>query len=269
MKQFTLPKKIYFEKNSVSYLIKMENVERVLLLTSPETVEAGFVDIVRSTLQKRKNFVSIEVSAFGKENASETIQSNIDLATQFKADTIITVGNTPVIKVAKEVAGATGIKHAVVPTSSSLGQEMIFESTKTLLPEIVIVDGQFIANQSSKRVLTSGLKALGNAIGSYLSEESNDYSEGLSLQATKTLVNTLELASATGDYDARENVHNAAAVAGIAANNTAFTGGFESVLNSLQTGENEEKAEDIVNYIGLENVEALVGKLTALKALAS
>ncbi|HJF19973.1 MAG TPA: aldehyde dehydrogenase family protein, partial [Enterococcus columbae] len=61
MQWFKLPPKIYFEKNSLLYLEKMPNVERVMLVCDPGMVQFGYADIVRGVLNRRKNDVKVEV----------------------------------------------------------------------------------------------------------------------------------------------------------------------------------------------------------------
>ncbi|MCG5651112.1 hypothetical protein L0P53_14360, partial [Holdemanella sp. DFI.5.21] len=61
MQWFRLPSRVYFEKNSVQYLQKMENVERVFLVCDPGMVQFGYADLVMKELYKRQNNVKIEV----------------------------------------------------------------------------------------------------------------------------------------------------------------------------------------------------------------
>ena len=46
--------KIFFEKNSLLYLEKMENVERVMIVCDPGMVQFGYCDTVREVLARRK-----------------------------------------------------------------------------------------------------------------------------------------------------------------------------------------------------------------------
>ncbi|MCZ1468837.1 aldehyde dehydrogenase family protein, partial [Enterococcus faecium] len=57
MQWFKLPPKIFFEKNSLLYLEKMENVERVMIVCDPGMVQFGYCDTVREVLARRKNDV--------------------------------------------------------------------------------------------------------------------------------------------------------------------------------------------------------------------
>lgn len=59
MQWFKLPKKIYFEKNSLNYLEEMANVNRVFLVCDEGMVNLGCSERVIETLRKRKNTVQI------------------------------------------------------------------------------------------------------------------------------------------------------------------------------------------------------------------
>ena len=58
MQWFKLPSKIYFEKNSLLYLEKMENVERVMIVCDPGMVQFGYADTVREVLARRKKMLN-------------------------------------------------------------------------------------------------------------------------------------------------------------------------------------------------------------------
>lgn len=70
MQWFKLPPKIFFEKNSLMYLEKMENVERVMIVCDPGMVQFGYCDTVREVLARRKNDVKIEVFSDVEPNPS-------------------------------------------------------------------------------------------------------------------------------------------------------------------------------------------------------
>lgn len=73
MQWFKLPPKIFFEKNSLMYLEKMENVERVMIVCDPGMVQFGYCDTVREVLARRKNDVKIEVFSDVEPNPSTNV----------------------------------------------------------------------------------------------------------------------------------------------------------------------------------------------------
>lgn len=102
MQWFKLPPKIFFEKNSLQYLQKMENVERVMIVCDPGMVQFGYADTVRKELQKRKNDVKIEVFSDVEPNPStNTVYAGTKIMDDFKPDTIIALGGGSAMDAAK------------------------------------------------------------------------------------------------------------------------------------------------------------------------
>ena len=102
MQWFKLPPKIFFEKNSLQYLQKMENVERVMLVCDPGMVQFGYADIVRKELQKRKNDVKIEVFSDVEPNPStNTVYAGTKMMVDFQPDTGIALGGGSAMDAAK------------------------------------------------------------------------------------------------------------------------------------------------------------------------
>ena len=102
MQWFKLPPKIFFEKNSLQYLQKMENVERVMLVCDPGMVQFGYADIVRKELQKRKNDVKIEVFSDVEPNPStNTVYAGTKMMVDFQPDTVLALGGGSAMDAAK------------------------------------------------------------------------------------------------------------------------------------------------------------------------
>lgn len=102
MQWFKLPSKIYFEKNSLLYLEKMENVERVMIVCDPGMVQFGYADTVREVLQRRKNDVKIEVFSDVEPNPStNTVYAGTKIMVDFQPDTIIALGGGSAMDAAK------------------------------------------------------------------------------------------------------------------------------------------------------------------------
>ena len=90
-----------------------------------------------------------------------------------------------------------------------------------LKPNMAIVDPD-IADSMPKEVLAdTGLDALTHAIESYVSGMANDFSRGHSLESIRLLMKYLPPAYLEKDAEAKEHVHYAATLAGIAFSNSA------------------------------------------------
>lgn len=135
-----------------------------------------------------------------------------------------------------------------VPTSAGTGSEVtpfaVITDEKTgvkypladyeLMPDMAIVDTDL--HMSAPRGLTaaSGIDALTHALEAYASMMATDYTDGLALQAMRTIFDYLPRAYDRGaeDYEAREKMANAATMAGMAFAN-AFLGICHSMAHKL------------------------------------
>lgn len=132
-----------------------------------------------------------------------------------------------------------------IPTTSGTGSEVtpfaVITDSKThvkypladyaLTPDVAIVDSQFVQTVPKGTVAASGLDTLCHGIESYVSTMASDYTRPLSLQAIKLVFDNLTN-SYNGDTQAREEMHNAATLAGMAFAN-AFLGITHSVAHKL------------------------------------
>ncbi len=90
-----------------------------------------------------------------------------------------------------------------------------------LIPDLTIVDPDIADTMPPGVLADSGLDALTHAIESYVSVLSNDFSQGLSLQAATLIMRHLPSAFLQHDPVAKEHVHYAATLAGVAFSNSA------------------------------------------------
>ena len=102
MQWFKLPEKIYFELNSIQYLQKMENLERVFIVCDPGMVKFGYAQKVIDELNKRSNKVSYEIFSDVEPNPStNTVYAGTERIAKFEPDTIIAIGGGSAIDAAK------------------------------------------------------------------------------------------------------------------------------------------------------------------------
>jgi len=98
-----------------------------------------------------------------------------------------------------------------------------------LLPNIAIVDVDFMMDMPSSLTAASGIDALVHSLEAYASMLATDYTDGLALTAIKNTFKYLPLAYQNGkDIEAREKMANAATIAGM-----AFANAFLGICHSL------------------------------------
>ncbi|MEV0093100.1 bifunctional acetaldehyde-CoA/alcohol dehydrogenase [Streptomyces sp. NPDC050738] len=103
-----------------------------------------------------------------------------------------------------------------------------------LTPNVAIVDPVLPMGLPATVTADSGFDALTHATEAYVSVYANDYTDGLCLQAIKLIFENLERCVVDGAHDAeaREKMHNASTVAGMAFAN-AFLGLVHAMAHTL------------------------------------
>lgn len=133
-----------------------------------------------------------------------------------------------------------------VPTTSGTGSEVTPFSIITddgegvkyaiadyaLTPSMAIIDSDLVQTMPKGLCSASGIDILTHALESYVSSMATEYTRGLSLEAGKLVFDYLPQSYATADSHAREKVHAAATLAGMAFAN-AFLGVCHSMAHKL------------------------------------
>lgn len=102
MQWFKVPSKIYFERDSIQYLQKMKDVEKVMIVTDESMVKLGFVQRVIEQLHLRSNKVIYEIfSDVEPDPDITTVERGAEVMKSFKPDTIIALGGGSPMDAAK------------------------------------------------------------------------------------------------------------------------------------------------------------------------
>ena len=120
-----------------------------------------------------------------------------------------------------------------VVTDDATGQKYPL-ADYALTPDMAIVDANLVMDMPKSLCAFGGLDAVTHSLEAYVSVLANEYSDGQALQALKLLKEYLPVSYREGAKNplARERVHNAATIAGIAFAN-AFLGVCHSMAHKL------------------------------------
>lgn len=239
-------------------MVKLGFVDRVVeqLKARPNKVEyAIFADIepdpstntVYKGVEKIKDFNPDTIIAIGGGSVMDA--AKVIWLFNEHPDTDFFGAKQKYLDIRKRVYKIEGMGHTqlvCIPTTSGTGSEVtpfaVITDSETgtkypladyaLTPTVAIIDPKFVYNIPKALVGDTGLDVLSHAIESYVSVMASDYTKGLSLQAIKLVFEYLPRSYKTGDPDAREKMHNAATIAGMAFAN-ALLGINHSIAHKL------------------------------------
>lgn len=133
-------------------------------------------------------------------------------------------------------------RFVAIPTTSGTGSEVTSFAVITdkennikypladyeLTPDVAIIDPQFVLSLPKVPTADTGLDVLTHAMEAYVSVMASDYTDALAVKACQLVFEYLPRAYNNSDPEAREKMHNASCIAGM-----AFTNAFLGVNHSI------------------------------------
>jgi alcohol dehydrogenase class IV len=239
---------IVFGPNALDHLSQLTG-QRAVIVTDATMVQLGFVARVQDKLHQA-GIASAVFSQVEAEPSLATIQRGAQAMQQYQPDWIVGLGGGSPMDAAKAMwilyenpnldllavtpfeplnlrrqarfiaisaTSGTGAEAtwAIVLTDPT-DQRKVAVGSPENLPDLAIVDPALTATMPPQLSADTGMDALTHAVEGYTSTWNNDFADGLCLQATRLIFKYLPRAvTNVADEEAREKMHNAAAIAGL------------------------------------------------------
>lgn len=252
MMRFTLPRDLYYGPNSMEQLKNLDGKKAMLVLGGGSMKRFGFLDKALEYLKE----AGIEVELFENvepDPSVETVMKGAEAMRKFQPDWIISMGGGSPIDAAKamwafyEYPETTfedlitpfsfptlrqKAKFLAIPSTSGTATEVTAFSVITdyqsgvkypladfnITPDVAIVDPLLAETMPQTLTAHTGMDALTHAIEAYVSTLNSPFTDPLALKAIEMVFEYLP-ASYKGDKGAREQMHYAQCLAGMAFSN--------------------------------------------------
>ena len=252
MARFTLPRDLYHGKCALDALKDLKGKRAIVVVGGGSMKRFGFLDKVEANLKA----AGMEVALFEgvePDPSVETVMKGAKAMQEFQPDWIVAIGGGSPIDAAKAMWAfyeypdttfeqlcipfnfptlRTKAKFCAIPSTSGTATEVTAFSVITdyhkgvkypladfnITPDVAIVDPDLAETMPKKLTAHTGMDAMTHAIEAYVSTLHCDYTDPLALHAIKMISEDL-VASYNGDMDARDRMHNAQCLAGMAFSN--------------------------------------------------
>lgn len=249
MHTFAMKTEILSGEGSLGY-IKTLKAESVCIVTDVTMRSIGVVDEVTKVLEEAK--IPFHIFDSVEANPSlDTVRVGLHHIIENKPEALIAVGGGSVIDAAKaimyfciktkeELVHKTEIKKPIfvaIPTTSGTGSEVTSFSVITdldthtkialtdplMLPDVAILDARFTLSVPPFVTADTGMDVITHAIEAFVSAKAGSFSDVYAEKAIRLAFENLLNAYTNGkDEMARQNMHDASCMAGIAFTNAGL-----------------------------------------------
>lgn len=261
MARFTLPRDLYYGKGSLEILKTLKGKRAIIVVGGGSMKRFGFLDKTVDYLKE----AGMEVELFENvepDPSVETVMRGAEAMRKFQPDWIVSIGGGSPIDAAKamwafyEYPETTfeqlitpfsfpelrqKAKFLAIPSTSGTATEVTAFSVITdyqkgvkypladynITPDIAVVDPDLAVTMPPTLTAHTGMDALTHAVEAYVSTLNSPFTDPLALKAIAMVFEYLP-ASYEGDADAREQMHYAQCLAGM-----AFTNALLGIVHSM------------------------------------
>ena len=252
MARFTLPRDLYHGKGALEALKDFEGSRAVVCVGGGSMKRFGFLDRAVGYLKEAGMEVEL-IEGIEPDPSVETVMRGAEKMMAFQPDWIVSVGGGSPIDAAKamwikyeypeitfeDMCKVFGIpklrrkaRFCAISSTSGTATEVTAFSIITdyekgikypiadfeITPDVAIVDPELAETMPKKLVAHTGMDAMTHAIEAYVSTANSDFTDPLAIHAIEMIMKDL-VPSYNGDMDARDRMHNAQCLAGMAFSN--------------------------------------------------
>ena len=252
MARFTIPRDIYHGKGSLENLKTLQGKKAVICVGGGSMKRFGFLGRAEAYLKEAGMEVRV-IEGIESDPSVDTVMKGAEVMREFGPDWIVAIGGGSPIDAAKamwikyeypdctfeDMCKVFGIpelrkkaRFCAVSSTSGTATEVTAFSIITdyekgikypiadfeITPDVAIVDPELAETMPKKLVAHTGMDAITHAIEAYVSTAHCDFTDPLAIHAIEMIQADL-IPSYNGDMSARDRMHNAQCLAGIAFSN--------------------------------------------------
>lgn len=249
MNRFTIPREVFYGDGALDRLKTLEGKKAALVIGGGSVKKNGNLEKIEELLLEAGVETKV-IEGFNIEPTVQMVQDGAKVLNDFEPDWVIGIGGGSVMDAAKamwlfhehpeltfEEAAIpftlpklrTKAKFAGIPTTSGSGAEVsnlsVITDEKTkikypladfeLTPDIAIIDPVMVESMPANITADTGMDAFTHSIEAYVAKPRTVFTDSLAIGAAEIVKDNL-LASYNGDQEARKEMHNAQAMAGMA-----------------------------------------------------
>ena len=260
---FSIPREIYYGENSLSKLADLKGAKAAIVTGGTSMKRFGFLDKAISIL-KDGGIESIVIDGVEPNPSIKTVMSGAKTMLEFKPDWIVAIGGGSALDAAKvmwcfyehpelkfediiEVGSMPALRNKArfiaIPSTSGTASEITAFSVITdtenhikypivagdMVPDIAILDPSLPMTMPAHITANTGMDVMCHALEALASIASTNFTEPYAVRAIELVKEYLPIAySDPKNLEARENMHEASALAGM-----AFTNASLGLVHSL------------------------------------